>query len=121
NRPDAGAEGAGVLSRRTLHRPSGSGCDVDGADHPRSGAKRRRRWVMSERALTGVPAAPGVAVGTVRVLDRGRNSDAEQGVVGDAERPDAAARAMRALAVAASEVEALAARLRGEGRGDDAD
>jgi phosphoenolpyruvate-protein phosphotransferase len=76
---------------------------------------------MSERALPGVPAAPGVAVGTVRVLDRGRSTDAEQGVVGDAERPGAAARAVRALAVAAAEVEALAARLRGEGRGDDAD
>ena len=70
---------------------------------------------MTEHVVTGLPAAPGLAAGRVRRLD-----DPSREV--PAGPPEAElARARRALEAAAHELEALAGRLRAEGRTDEAD
>jgi phosphoenolpyruvate-protein kinase (PTS system EI component) len=70
---------------------------------------------MAERILPGLPAAPGVATGRARVLAAAVDS----GPVAD--RDEELARARAALAEAGAQLEALAARLRGEGRGEEAE
>jgi phosphoenolpyruvate-protein kinase (PTS system EI component) len=74
---------------------------------------------MAERVMRGVPAAPGTAAGAVRLLV------GPAPVSGDAVPRDAReaelARAERALAAAAAELDAIAARLRSEGRSDEAE
>ena len=72
-----------------------------------------------ERALEGVSAAPGVAIGPAIVLDR--RTDRETRTVPPERRAEEAARAASALETAAAELEAIAARLREEGRGAEAD
>jgi phosphoenolpyruvate-protein kinase (PTS system EI component) len=73
---------------------------------------------MSARELRGVAAAPGVAVGVVRLL-------AAVGPSGEVVPPERRAaerdRALAALERAARDLEALAERLTGEGRPDDAE
>src|SRR4051794_19973567 len=70
---------------------------------------------MAERILPGLPAAPGVATGRARVLAAAIDS----GPVAD--RDEELARARAALAEAGAQLEALAARLRAEGRGEEAE
>jgi len=74
---------------------------------------------MGERALQGVSAAPGIAVGHAVVLDRGGSH--ASGNVREADRLGEAARARDALRLAASDLENIAEDLRHAGRGDDAD
>ena len=71
-----------------------------------------------ERALEGVSASPGVAIGPATVLDRGSTAAA---VVPPGQRPEEISRARSALNAVAAELEAIAARLRGEGRDGEAD
>jgi len=73
---------------------------------------------MTERRLTGLPGAPGMAAGSARLLTA---APAEAGTVPAARRAGELARARRALARAGAELEALAARLRSDGRPDEAD
>jgi multiphosphoryl transfer protein len=70
---------------------------------------------MAEHVLTGLPAAPGTAAGRARRLDD-PGHDAPPGLPG-AEL----ARARGALAAAADELDALAGRLRADGRSEEAD
>ena len=72
-----------------------------------------------ERALEGVSAAPGVAIGPAIVLDRRTHREAQ--TIPPERRAEEAARAASALETAAAELEAIAARLRDEGRGAEAD
>jgi len=74
---------------------------------------------MGERALDGVSAAPGIAIGPAVVLDRmpAGSSDA----VPASKRRDEAKRALDALRVAAKELEEMAAAMRRDGRGEEAD
>ncbi len=74
---------------------------------------------MTERVLAGVPASPGTALGRIRRLDAGGPVDGV--VLDEAERPEAAARAIDALAQSARDLEKLAAMLRTEGRTEEAD
>ena len=74
---------------------------------------------MTERVLAGVPASPGTAFGVVRRLDAAGEIDGT--VLDDASRPAAAARARDALAQSARELDDLAAKLRAEGRTEEAD
>ena len=74
---------------------------------------------MAEQRLTGLPAAPGTAAGSARVLTPVRTAAA--GTVPAAGRADELERARAALATAAAELDALAARLRAGGRPDEAD
>lgn len=74
---------------------------------------------MTERVLAGVPASPGTAYGGVRRLDAAGEIDGT--VPDDGARPAAAARALDALERAARELEELAAKLRADGRTDEAD
>jgi multiphosphoryl transfer protein len=69
-------------------------------------------------ALGGVPASPGIGVGAVRRLAGTVSAGA---VVADEQRAAEIARAVEALASAADELDALAARLRDEGRDTDAE
>ncbi|TMF27596.1 MAG: hypothetical protein E6I29_11010 [Chloroflexi bacterium] len=71
------------------------------------------------RALPGVSAAPGIAVGRAVVLDRTRGHASN--LVREADRAGEADRARDALRRAASDLETLASQLRTDGRGDDAD
>jgi len=71
-----------------------------------------------ERALEGVSAAPGVAIGKATVLDHG---SAAATVVAPDRRREEISRARSALNAVAGELEAIAARLRGEGRDSEAD
>ena len=71
------------------------------------------------RALPGVSAAPGIAVGRAVVLDRTRGHASD--LVREADRGGEAERAREALRRAAADLETLASQLRSEGRGDDAD
>lgn len=72
-----------------------------------------------ERALEGVSAAPGVAIGPAVILDHWRN-EATRRLPADQRRGEAE-RARSALHAAAGELEAIAAQLRAEGRSGDAD
>jgi phosphoenolpyruvate-protein phosphotransferase len=74
---------------------------------------------MAERVLAGVAAAPGMAFGKVRRIDV--DAEEDRTVLDESERPAAAARALGALDEAARELDALAARLRADGRADEAD
>ncbi len=74
---------------------------------------------MTERVLAGVPASPGTAFGGVRRLDAGGEIDGT--VLDEALRPAAAARALDAMAQSARELDELAAKLRAEGRTEEAD
>ena len=80
---------------------------------------RAGRTGQAERALTGVSAAPGVAVGPAVVLDRMPAN--ASGAVAAPQRGDEAKRAADALRVVAKELEEMAAALRRDGRGDEAD
>jgi phosphoenolpyruvate-protein phosphotransferase len=74
---------------------------------------------MPARTLRGIPASPGVAIGRVHLqLD---DLPADAGEVAEVDRGAELDRALCALEAAAAEVEALAARVRGDGRADDAD
>jgi phosphoenolpyruvate-protein phosphotransferase len=73
---------------------------------------------MAAEPLQGVPASPGVGVGAVRCLAA---PVAEGERVPDELRPAEIERALRALHAAAEELDALAARLRGDGRAADAE
>jgi multiphosphoryl transfer protein len=75
---------------------------------------------MSEQILRGLGASPGVGVGPAHLLDP---KPREQGpaTVPLSERPAATERAEAALTEAGARVSALAERLRGEGRIDDAE
>jgi phosphoenolpyruvate-protein kinase (PTS system EI component) len=75
---------------------------------------------MSERTLRGLAASPGVGVGPAHLLDP-KPADDGPCTVALSERPDASERAADALDRAAAQVSALAERLRGEGRADDAE
>jgi phosphoenolpyruvate-protein kinase (PTS system EI component) len=70
------------------------------------------------RALRGVPASPGIGVGAVRRLAAPASAGA---VVADEQRDAEIERALQALAGAADELDALAARLRTDGRDTDAE
>jgi phosphoenolpyruvate-protein phosphotransferase len=70
------------------------------------------------RALRGVPASPGIGVGAVRRLAAPTSAGA---VVADEQRGAEIERALEALAGAASELDALAGRLRADGRHADAE
>src|ERR1039457_1586083 len=74
---------------------------------------------MTERVLAGVPASPGTAFGGVRRLDSSGESD--EIVLEESARPVEAARAFDALSRSARELEALAAKLRADGRTEEAD
>jgi phosphoenolpyruvate-protein phosphotransferase len=73
---------------------------------------------MSERALRGVSAAPGIATGKAIVLDLAESGG---GTVPTSERPAQLEKARRALEDSATELEAIALRLRTEGRAAAAD
>jgi multiphosphoryl transfer protein len=73
---------------------------------------------MSGQELRGVPASPGVAVGAVRLL-AAPAAAGEQ--VAPERRPAELARALAALAEAATQLEALAARLAQDGRAEEAE
>jgi multiphosphoryl transfer protein len=73
---------------------------------------------MAEQRLTGLPGAPGMTAGTARVLAPAR---AESGTVPLERRAGELDRARRALAAAGVELEAMASRLRADGRPDEAD
>jgi phosphoenolpyruvate-protein phosphotransferase len=70
------------------------------------------------RALRGVPASPGIAVGAVRRLAAPVSAGA---VVAEEQRGAEIERALEALAGAADELDALAARLRADSRDTDAE
>src|SRR4051794_14615005 len=73
---------------------------------------------MAGRVLSGVPAAPGIAVGVVRLLAAiGPSGE----LVAPARRAAERERAAAALERAAGDLDALAERLRAEGRAEDAD
>jgi phosphoenolpyruvate-protein kinase (PTS system EI component) len=75
---------------------------------------------MSERVLSGAPASPGLAIGRARVLSHPSEDTARDPLPpGDAETE--AERASDALRQAAGELERIAAQLREQGRGDDAE
>src|SRR5437764_11746711 len=73
---------------------------------------------MPERELRGVAAAPGIAVGVARRLAAVAPSGAE---VAPQLRAGELDRARAALAQAAEQLDALASRLCGEGRADEAE
>src|SRR4051812_48061918 len=73
---------------------------------------------MDGRELRGVPASPGVAVGAVRLLTGAVRGDAR---VAPPDRPAELQRARSALAGAADELDALAARLAADGRDGEAE
>jgi len=73
---------------------------------------------MGERLLRGLPASPGEAAGRARVLDP---AVADGPPLPEAERPAALAAARAALAGAGEELDALAARLREDGRAPEAE
>jgi phosphoenolpyruvate-protein kinase (PTS system EI component) len=70
------------------------------------------------RALRGVPASPGIGVGAVRRLAAPASAGT---VVADEQRGAEIERALQALAAAADALDALAARLRTDGRDTDAE
>jgi len=72
-----------------------------------------------ERLLEGVSAAPGVAIGPAVVLDHATQT--EWPTIPVAQRGAESARALAALTAAASELDSLAARLRDQGRSDEAE
>ena len=72
-----------------------------------------------ERALAGVSAAPGIAIGPAMVLDR--PADHAERHVPLSARPAELQRAFDALREAARDLEGIAARLRESGRGQEAD
>ena len=74
---------------------------------------------MTERVLAGVPASPGIAFGGVRLLDAA--GEVDRTVLDESDRPEAARRALDALAQSARELEELAGKLRADGRVDEAD
>jgi phosphoenolpyruvate-protein phosphotransferase len=74
---------------------------------------------MSEHALHGVSAAPGVAFGHAVVLDRVGASDAT--IIPASERAAELERALEALNVVAKELEHIVAGLRQDGRNEEAD
>ena len=74
---------------------------------------------MGEIALRGVGAAPGVTVGKAVVLERVSGRDGR--VILPAERPHEIEVAHGALELAATELDAIASRLREAGRKDEAD
>ena len=74
---------------------------------------------MSELALHGVSAAPGVTVGTAVVLDLINSRDSK--IVPPAERAHELEVARGALEIAASELGTIASRLREAGRNEEAD
>ena len=73
---------------------------------------------MRENRLQGLPGAPGAAVGRARVLAAALHESASTPAEG---RPAELDRARAALAAAASELEAIAARLRAAGREEEAE
>jgi phosphoenolpyruvate-protein kinase (PTS system EI component) len=73
---------------------------------------------MPERVLRGVPASPGTAGGAARLLDPPEEA---AGPVAPAEREGELRRARQALLAAAGQVEELAARLRSDGRAEEAE
>jgi phosphoenolpyruvate-protein kinase (PTS system EI component) len=75
---------------------------------------------MPEQPLAGVPASPGIAAGRARRLAPPASA-AEAPPLDPDSRERERERAQRALAGAAEELEALARRLRQEGRADEAD
>jgi phosphoenolpyruvate-protein kinase (PTS system EI component) len=74
---------------------------------------------MSERALAGAGASPGVAVGAARVLDA--PVSVPTGEVAPDARAAEAARALEALDATDAELNAVAAKLRAQGRDEDAE
>jgi phosphoenolpyruvate-protein kinase (PTS system EI component) len=75
---------------------------------------------MSERVLSGAPASPGLAIGRARVLTAPSGASARD--PGPTRAPEAEAEhAREALREAASELEAIGARLRDDGRPDEAE
>ena len=73
---------------------------------------------MSERVLSGAPASPGLAIGHARVLSHPSEGPARDPLP----TPEAEAEhARHALRQAAAELEQIAARLREQGRADDAE
>ncbi len=73
---------------------------------------------MSERVLSGAPASPGLAIGHARVLSHPSEGTARDPL----QTPEAEAEhASHALRQAAAELEQIAARLREQGRADDAE
>jgi phosphoenolpyruvate-protein kinase (PTS system EI component) len=74
---------------------------------------------MVERVMRGVPAAPGTAAGAVRLLVGPAPASGETVPAGAREAELGVAE--RALAAAAAELDAIAARMRGEGRPGEAE
>ena len=74
---------------------------------------------MTERVLAGVPASPGTALGGVRRLDVANEIDNR--ITDEGARPAEATLALDALAQSARELEELAARMRADGRTEEAD
>ena len=76
---------------------------------------------MSERVLSGAPASPGLAIGRARVLSH-PSEDPARGPLSAGRTPTSEAeRASAALREAAAMLERIAARLREQGRDDDAE
>jgi phosphoenolpyruvate-protein kinase (PTS system EI component) len=75
---------------------------------------------MSERVLSGAPASPGLAIGHARVLSHPSEAPAREPVPA-AHAAAEAEHACEALRRAATELEAIAAQLREQGRGDEAE
>jgi multiphosphoryl transfer protein len=73
---------------------------------------------MGERLLRGLPASPGVAAGPARVLAAAL---VDAVALAEPARPGELERARAALAAAGEELARVAERLRGEGRGDEAE
>jgi phosphoenolpyruvate-protein kinase (PTS system EI component) len=94
------------FSGRLPHSPDGRGA-------------HRAQVLNKERALRGVSAAPGIAIGRADVLDRGLAGDAR--IIPAADRPAELERALRSLQVVAEELEQIASRLRESGRSEEGD
>jgi phosphoenolpyruvate-protein phosphotransferase len=75
---------------------------------------------MGERALRGVSAAPGVAVGKAVVIDRSSSAQ-DVRIIPPPDRPAELARARQSLNLVAAELEQIASGLREAGRNEEAD
>ena len=108
---DAGPQGPGVVPRRALDRPPGSGRDVGGPDRGRARARGLSDGPMSELARPRHPASPGAALGRAwthagAAAGRARPARAEEECARGRARPAAGGR---------TSWPALAAALRADG------
>src|SRR5688572_14247513 len=76
---------------------------------------------MATRELGGLPASPGIALGSARLLDVPHTGPSSPSPVAVEGRAEEAARAERALQAAAAEIGRLASSLREQGRDGEAE